>query len=82
MERFEKEKEEERSFSTAQFALRGFRNDHMGYCKGSERRLLDTIEQAVESSCHPISSRSSTVEEEPLPSIPAEAGEDIVMFAL
>ena len=42
---------------------------------GSERRLLDTIEQAVESSCHPIISRSSTVEE-PLPSIPAEAGED------
>ena len=82
MERFEKEKEEERSFSTAQFALRGFRNDHMGYCKGSERRLLDTVEQVVESSCHPISSRSSTVEEEPLPSIPAEAGEDIVMFAL
>ena len=37
MERFEKEKEEERSFSITQCALRGFRNDHVGYCKGSER---------------------------------------------
>ena len=31
MEQFEKEKEEERSFSIAQCTLRGFKNDHVGY---------------------------------------------------